>query len=92
MITEAEPKVKIGPVKKGELELPKGKDVEDTSEEHFKGLIKKDGWDTISKRIITLKVWNKKKNPELSAKMDSLQARLAKWVESKRKKNPDFAK
>jgi len=79
-------------VKKDELELPKGKDVEDTSEEHFKNLISKDGWDTISKRIVTLKVWNKNKNPTLSKKMDSLQARLAKWVEGKRKENSNFAK
>jgi len=77
-------------VKKGELELPKGKDVEDTSEEHFKNLIGKDGWDKVSKRIITLKVWNKNKNPSLSKKMDTLQAKLAKWVENKRKDDPNF--
>lgn len=82
-------KIKIGPVKKDKLELH-GKDVEDTSEEHFKNLIKKDRWEKISKRIITLKVWNKNKNPKLSAKMDSLQAKLAKWVENKREKNPEF--
>lgn len=90
-INEAEPAVKIGPVKKGELELPKGKDVDETSEEHFKNLIKKDGWEKVSKRINTLHVWNKNKNPELAAKMDALQAKLSKWVESKRKEDPDFA-
>jgi hypothetical protein len=87
-----EPQVQIGPVKKGELEVPEGKDVEDVSIEHFKDLIKKDGWDQVSKRIITLKVWNKNKDPKLANKMDDLQADLAKWVEDKRKENPDFAK
>jgi len=90
-VISEQPKVKIGPVKKGELELPKGKDVEETSEEHFKNLIKKDGWEKVSKRIIALKVWNKNRNPALSKKMDTLQAKLAKWVESKREKSPDFA-
>lgn len=90
-IKEDDSKDVIGDVKKGELEL-NGKSVEDTSEEHFKELINKDGWDTVSKRIITLKVWNKNKDPELSSKMDKLQARLAKWVEDKRKENPDFGK
>jgi hypothetical protein len=86
------PQVQIGPIKKGELEVPEGKDVEDVSIEHFKDLIKKDGWDQVSKRIITLKVWNKNKDPKLANKMDDLQADLAKWVEDKRKENPDFAK
>jgi hypothetical protein len=92
VVTEAdEPKVKI-PVEPGGMELKKGQDVEDTSVEHFKKLIQKDGWDTVSKRIITLKVFNRNKNPGLSSRMDSLQAKLAKWVEDKRKENPDFGK
>lgn len=92
VVTEAdEPKVKI-PVEPGGLELKKGQDVEDTSVEHFKKLIQKDGWDTVSKRIITLKVFNKNKNPTLSNKMEKLQNTLAKWVEGKRKENPDFGK
>jgi len=92
VVTEAdEPKVKI-PVEPGGMELKKGQDVEDTSVEHFKKLIQKDGWDTVSKRIITLKVFNKNKNPNLSSRMDSLQAKLAKWVEDKRKSDPGFGK
>jgi hypothetical protein len=87
-----EPKVKIPIEEPGGLELKKGKDVEDTSAEHFKKLIQKDGWDTVSKRIITLKVFNKNKNPSLSSKMDNLQAKLAKWVDDKRKSDPSFGK
>jgi hypothetical protein len=87
-----EPKVKIPIEEPGGLELKKGKDVEDTSAEHFKKLIQKDGWDTVSKRIITLKVFNKNKNPALSSKMDNLQAKLAKWVDDKRKSDPGFGK
>ncbi len=86
-----EPKVKI-PIEPGEMELKKGQDVEDTSINHFQKLIQKDGWDTVSKRIITLKIFNKNKNPALSSKMDNLQNTLSKWVDSKRKENPDFGK
>lgn len=87
-----EPKVKIPIEEPGGLELKKGQDVEDTSVEHFKRLIQKDGWDTVSKRIITLKVFNRNKNPSLSSHMDSLQAKLAKYVEDKRKSDPGFGK
>jgi len=86
-----EPKVKI-PIEPGEMELKKGQDVEDTSVEHFKRLIQKDSWPIVSKRIITLKVFNKNKNPNLSSKMEKLQNTLSKWVDEKRKETPDFGK
>jgi len=92
VVTEAdEPKVKI-PVEPGGMELKKGQDVENVSIEHFKKLIVKDSWPEVSKRIITLKVFNKNKNPTLASKMDKLQNTLAKWVDEKRKENPDFGK
>lgn len=93
VVNEAdEPKVRIPVEEPGGLELKKGQGVENASMEHFKKLIQKDGWDTVSKRIITLKVFNRNKKPALSAKMDRLQAKLAAWVEEKRKKDPGFGK
>ena len=83
---EQEPKVKIPVEHPGLLEVPEGKDVENLPLSHFQNLIKKKGWEKISKGLINLKVWNKEKNPTLSSWADRTQEKLAKWVETQREK------
>ena len=84
------PKVKLDVEHPGLLEVPEGKDIEDLPESHFQNLIKKKGWSAISKGLINLKIWNRKKNPTLSRWADNMQEKLSKWVEKQREKNPDF--
>lgn len=79
-----EQKVKIPVKHPGALDVPEGKNVEDLPLTHFKELIKKKGWERISKALINLKVWNKKRDPKLSSWADNTQEKLAKWVESQR--------
>jgi len=79
-----QPKVKIPVKHEGVLEVPEGKNVEDLGEDHFKGLIKRKGWERISKALINLKVWNKSRDPKLSSWADNMQEKLAKWVEGQR--------
>lgn len=74
----------------GILEVPEGKDVQDLGEDHFKSLIKKKGWEEISRALINLVRWNKNDNPSLSKWADSMQNKLSNWVDSKRDKNKDF--
>lgn len=81
-----EQKVKIPVKHPGVLEVPEGKDVEALPMSHFEDLIKKKGWETVSKALTNLIVWNKKNNPPLSKWADGMQAKLAKWVEGQREK------
>jgi len=81
-----EQKVKIPVKHPGVLEVPEGKDVEALPMSHFEDLIKKKSWETISKALTNLNVWNKKNNPTLSNWADGMQAKLAKWVEGQREK------
>lgn len=92
LLKEASPKVKIPVEHPGVLEVPEGKDVEDLGEEHFKGLIKKKGWNEISKALTNLQTWNKSKDPKLSNWADNMQQKLSKWVDSEReaKDNPNL--
>lgn len=78
--------VKIPVKHPGMLEVPDDKNVEDLSFSHFQGLIKKKGWEAISKALINLKVWNSKRAPKLSKWADNTQEKLAKWVEIQREK------
>ena len=86
----SEQKVKIPVKHPGVLEVPEGKDVESLPLSHFQGLIKKKGWEEISKAIINLKIWMKKSNPKVSKWADNTQEKLAKWVETQREKEPGF--
>lgn len=90
VLREQPPKVKIPVKHPGVLAVPEGKNVEDLGEDHFKSLIKKKGWEEISKALINLKVWNKERDPKMSSWADNMQEKLAKWVESQREENPDF--
>ncbi|MGD2072715.1 MAG: hypothetical protein PVG65_04425 [Candidatus Thorarchaeota archaeon] len=85
-ITEQKPKVKIPVEHPGLLEVPEGKNVEDLPLSHFKALIKKKGWEKISKGLTNLHTWNKDKNPKLASWADKTQEKLAKWIESQREK------
>jgi len=89
-MTTREQKVKIPVKHPGMLEVPEGKDVEDLGEDHFKSLVKKKGWEEISKALTNLHTWNKDRDPKLAGWANKMQEKLAKWVESQREKNPDF--
>lgn len=79
-----EQKVKIPVKHPGILGVPEGKDVEKLPLPHFKALIKSKGWETVSKALTNLIVWNKKKNPSLSSWANKTQAALSKWVDAER--------
>jgi len=79
-----EQKVKIKVEHPGVLEVPEGKKVNELPLSHFKKLIKKKGWEEVSKALINLKVWNKNDDPELSKWADKTQEELADWVEKQR--------
>ena len=76
----------------GILEVPEGKNVEDMGEDHFKSLIKKKGWEEISRALVNLIRWNKNRDKKLSNWADNMQEKLSKWVEKQReeKDNPNL--
>jgi len=80
-----EQKIKIPVEHEGILEVPVGKKVDDLGLDHFKKLVDKHSFETISKALINLKVWNSKQNPELSKWADGMQEKLAKWYEGEKK-------
>jgi DNA topoisomerase IA len=82
--------VKIEVEHEGILEVPKGKNVEDLSEEHFKSLVKKKGYASIAHALTNLIVWNREKNKVLSHWADSMQNKLKSWVDKERESNPKF--
>ncbi len=84
--------VKIPVEHPGMLEVPEGKEVEDMSLDHFTGLVKKNGFDKISRALLNLRLWNKEKNPDLSRWADKMQEKVAVWVQKERVKsgNPDL--
>lgn len=49
-------------------------------------------WDKLSKELNTLFIYNKNKHPDVAAKAKNKREALAKWVDGKRDKNPDFGK
>jgi len=88
LLTELQIKV-TGP---GLLEIPKDKTVTDMSLAHFEKLAKKEGFAPISRGLINLVVFNKKKDPELSAWAAKMQEALAADIAKKRKNDPDYGK
>lgn len=74
----------------GLLEVPEGKGVHKMSLSHFQSLIRKQGWNKISKGLVNLITWNKNTNPKLSQWADKMQEKLSQWVASQRKLNPKF--
>lgn len=72
----AEKSVKIPVKHPGVLEVPEGKDVESLPYSHFANLVKKKGFEEISKALTNLHTWNKEKNPKLSNWADKMQQRL----------------
>lgn len=89
ILKEEKPKVKIPVSHPGVLEVPEGKDVENLPISHFKELVKKKGLSAVSKALTNLIVWNKKKNPTLSNKVDSIQNQVTAWVEKERETSGD---
>lgn len=87
LLEKKEPKVKI-PIEKGDLGLSLDEPIE-----KYKGQVRggKD-WDEVSQQLNTLVVFNKNKHPDVSAKASKLRTDLAKWIENKRKTDPEFGK
>lgn len=85
-LTEAA-KVKI-PVEKGDLGLSLDDPIDDYKDQILGG--KK--WDEMSQQIKVLAIYNKNKNPDVAAKANKLRNKLADWVDSKRKSDPEFGK
>lgn len=83
-------KVRIPVSHPGVLEVPEGKDVENLPLSHFQALVKKKGLAPISKALTNLIVWNRKKNPTLSTKVDKIQNALTKWAEEQREKGTEI--
>lgn len=73
----------------GILEVPEGKDVNDLGEDHFKSLIKKKGWEEISRALVNLDRWNKNRDPKLSSWADNMQQKLSDWVDKQREEKGD---
>lgn len=85
---EDEPKVRI-PIEKGELGLSLDAPLDKYKKQVTSG--EKD-WETLSKQINTLAVFNKNKNPDISKKARDKRDALASWVEKKRESDPEFGK
>jgi len=81
-----QPPVRI-PVEKGEL----GLDIDDSLDK-YKNKVEKDGWEKVSQRINALVIFNKNEHPDIATKWRKKREELSKWIESKRKENPDFGK
>lgn len=82
-----ESQVKI-PVEKGDL----GLSLDDPLKDYKEQLLNGKKWDELSQQIKVLAIYNKNNHPSIAGKADELRDKLADWVESKRKENPDFAK
>jgi len=80
-------KVKI-PVKAGDL----GLSLDDPLDSYKKQILNGKSWEEMSQQLNTLYVFNKNKHPDVAKKAEDKREALSKWVESKRKENPDFAK
>jgi len=87
-----EQKVRIKVEHPGALEIPEDKNFWEMPLDHYKKLIRKNGWEEVSKQLNNLVVWNKDKHPSIAAKAKSIREKLAKWVEKAREKNPDAYK
>ncbi len=80
--------VKI-PVKNGDMGLSLDDPIESYKNKLEKGDEK---WEELSKQLNVLYIFNKNHNPENASKANKLRDSLAKWIENKRKENPDFSK
>lgn len=86
-IYSQEQQVKI-PVEKGDL----GLSLDEPLEKYKSQITDGKSWEELSQQLNTLYVFNKNKHPDVAAKAQKKREALAKWVEGKRKENPDFAK
>jgi len=79
-----EPKVKLKVEHPGVLEVPEGKKVYDLPLSHFKELVRRKTLSTVSRALTNLIVWNKKKNPSISKRIDNIQNQLTRWANQER--------
>jgi len=88
LFSEADSKVKI-PVEKGDLGLSLDEPIEKFKQQVTSGEKK---WDELSKQLNTLVVFNKNNHPDIAKKASDKREELAKWIEDKRKSDPEFGK
>lgn len=89
IISEADDVEDIEVENPGILEVPEGKNVEDMGEDHFKSLIKKKGWEEISRALVNLDRWNKNRDKKLSNWADNMQSKLSSWIDKQREEKDD---
>ena len=70
------PKVKITIKHPDVLEIPEGKHFWQMPIKHYVNLCKKKTYAEIVKALVNLKVWNKKKHPDIAAKADKILDKL----------------
>jgi len=87
VLNEAEPKVKI-PIEKGDL----GLSLDEPLDKYKAQVTGGKKWEELSQQLNTLVVFNKNKHPDIAKKASDKREALAKWVEGKRKDNPEFGK
>lgn len=84
---QEEKQLKIEVVNPGLFELPEGEEITNLPIKHFKNLIRRKGWEKISRGLINLKIWNKKQNPSLAKWANTMHDKLSKWVEESREED-----
>lgn len=73
--------VKVGVTHPGILQVPAGKKVTQLSFNHFRKLAKRKGHAAISKALVNLQRWNKRKSPSLSRWAKRMNEKLHKAFE-----------
>ena len=84
--------VKVPVRNPGILGVPKGKKMMELGIDHYKKLVRKKGWEPISKALMNQVLWNKNDDPDISKWAKSMQSNLAKWVKTERASDPSFGK
>jgi len=65
----------------GILEIPEGKSIKDMSLKHFQKIAKEKGRGAVSRALLNLVRWNKKKNPSLSKWARSMLDKFIEWAD-----------
>ena len=76
LLESKKPKVKIKVKHPGELEVPEGKHFWQLPIKHYVNLAKRIGYAKVAKALTNLKVWNRKKHPDIAAKADKILTKL----------------
>jgi hypothetical protein len=75
---DEEKKLQIEVTHPGMLEVPEGKKFYELPISHFVELAKRKGYKNVSRALVNIEVWNKKKHPDLSTKAKEVLTKLQK--------------